>query len=245
MSRQEGGGTGRKGRADERVALGIVFGAVGAAVVGSAFVALAPLLPKRPPPPVEDTARKVREDIAADVDAAVASAVASMAHADEVVVEAEAVVARARAVRDAQTATLQNGLVYRGEVIGGAAEGPGVVRGGPTAFGAGFFVGGIRSGPGVDCQRADCTGPSYFGDYRADAATGVARIVFADGGVYRGDVRGGVPDGFGEHRRADGVFYRGQFSAGQRNGYGVESTASGPVKAGYWKADQLSEELRS
>jgi len=63
--------------------------------------------------------------------------------------------------------------------------------------------------------------------------------------VYRGDVRNGAPDGFGELRKPDGVFYRGAFAAGVREGYGVEATATGPVKAGFWKADQLSEELRS
>jgi hypothetical protein len=236
---------GRKPRADERLALGIVFGAVGAAVLGSLFVAFAPVLPKRPPPPKEDVAKTVREDIAADVDAAVASAVASMAHAENVVVEAEAVVARARALRGGQTSTLPNGLVFRGEVLDGAPEGMGVLRGGNTAFGAGFFVGGVRSGPGADCQRADCSGPSYFGDYRADSPSGVARIVFEDGSVYRGDVRNGAPDGFGEMRAPDGVFYRGAFSAGAREGYGVEANASGPVRAGFWKAGQLSEELRS
>jgi len=130
-------------------------------------------------------------------------------------------------------------------VLDGAPEGTGVLRGGPVAFGAGFFVGGVRSGPGADCQRADCKGPSYFGDYRADSPTGVARIVFEDGSVYRGDVRSGAPDGFGELRRPDGVFYRGQFTAGRREGYGVEKTATGPAKSGFWKADQLSEELRS
>ncbi len=242
MSSQEHGA---KPRADERLALGIVFGAVGAAVLGSLFVAFAPALPKRAPPPKVEAARTAREDIAADVDAAVAAAIASMAHADNVVVEAEAVVAHARAMRDGKTTTLANGLVFRGEVLDGAAEGTGALRGGATAFGAGFFVGGVRSGPGADCQRADCSGPSYFGDYRADSPTGVARIIFEDGSVYRGDVRNGAPDGFGELRKPDGVFYRGAFAAGVREGYGVEASAAGPVKAGFWKANQLSEELPS
>jgi hypothetical protein len=228
---------GRKPRADERLAMGIVFGAVGAAVLGSLFVAFAPALPKRAPPPKVDIAKTVREDIAADVDA--------MAHADSVVVEAEAVVARAHAMRGGKSATLPNGLVFRGEVLGGAPEGTGALRGGTTAFGAGFFVGGVRSGPGADCQRSDCSGPSYFGDYRADQASGVARIIYPDGSVYRGDVRDGAPDGFGELRTPDGVFYRGAFAAGVREGYGVEANATGPVKAGFWKSNQLSEELRS
>lgn len=242
MSSQE---QGPKPRADERLAIGMVFGAVGAAVLGSLFVAFAPALPKHAPPPKVETARTVREDIAADVDAAVAAAIASMAHADNVVVEAEAVIARARAQHGGDTATLPNGLVFRGEVLDGAPEGTGSLRGGSTAYGAGFFVGGVRSGAGADCQRADCSGPSYFGDYRADSPTGVARIVYPDGSVYRGDVRNGAPDGFGELRKPDGVFYRGAFAAGVREGYGVEATATGPVKAGFWKADQLSEELRS
>ncbi|KAF0186560.1 MAG: hypothetical protein IV086_09605 [Hyphomonadaceae bacterium] len=236
---------GPRPRADERLALGIVFGAVGAAVLGSLFVALAPALPKRAPPQKADVSRTVREDIAADVDAAVAAAITSMARADGVVVEAEAVVARARATRDGKTATLPNGLVFRGEVLEGAPEGTGSLHGGNTAFGAGFFVGGVRSGPGADCQRADCSGPSYFGDYRADSPTGVARIVYEDGSIYRGDVRNGAPDGFGELRKPDGMFYRGAFAAGVREGYGVEATATGPVKAGFWKGNQLSEELRS
>jgi hypothetical protein len=237
---------GRKPRADERLALGMVFGAVGAAVLGTAFVAVGPMLPKRAPvETAADSARTVREDIAADVQASVASAIASMAHADNVVVEAEAVVVRARAAQAAGTqVTLPNGAVFSGEVIDGAAEGVGVVRSESAPFGAGFFVGGVRSGPGVDCQRADCTGQSYMGDFRADAPTGVARIVFADGVIYRGDVRDGAPDGFGELRKPDGGFYRGQFSAGRREGYGVETAADGAQKAGFWKADVLTEELK-
>ncbi len=236
---------GRKGRADERLAMGMVVGAVGAAVLGSAFVALGPMLPRRAPvETASDSARTVREDIAADVQAAVASAIASMAHADSVVVEAEAVVVRARATQSMGQATLANGAVFHGEVIDGAAEGVGVVRSASVPFGAGFFVGGVRSGPGVDCQRADCTGQSYVGDFRADAATGVARIVFADGSIYRGDVRDGAPDGFGELRKSDGVFYRGQFSAGRREGYGVETAADASHKGGFWKADVLTEELK-
>ena len=236
---------GAKPRADERLALGIVFGAVGAAVLGSLFVAFAPALPRRAPPPKVEATRTIREDIAADVDAAVAAAIAAMARADTVVIEAEAVVARARGQRGGENATLANGLVFHGEVLDGAPEGTGSLRGGSTAFGAGFFVGGVRSGPGADCQRPDCRGASYFGDYRADSPTGVARIVYPDGSVYRGDVRNGAPDGFGELRRPDGVFYRGAFAAGVREGYGVEANATGPSKAGFWKADQLSEELRS
>jgi len=236
---------GRKPRADERLALGIVAGAVGAAVLGSVFVAVGPMLPKRAPVvAATDSARAVREDIAADVDAAVASAIASMAHADSVVVEADAVVARARALRGGERLTLPSGAVFQGEVIDGVAEGLGVVRSASVPFGAGFFVGGVRSGPGVDCQRADCSGPSYTGDFRADAATGVARIVFADGGVYRGDVRDGAPDGFGEWRKADGAFYRGQFLGGRREGYGVDTAADGARSAGFWKADVLTEELK-
>lgn len=236
---------GRKPRADERLALGIVAGAVGAAVLGSVFVAVGPMLPKRAPVvAATDSARAVREDIAADVDAAVASAIASMAHADSVVVEADAVVARARALRGGERLTLPSGAVFQGEVIDGVAEGLGVVRSASVPFGAGFFVGGVRSGPGVDCQRADCSGPSYTGDFRADAPTGVARIVFADGGVYRGDVRDGAPDGFGEWRKADGAFYRGQFLGGRREGYGVDTAADGARSAGFWKADVLTEELK-
>jgi len=235
---------GRKPRADERLAMGMVVGAVGAAVLGSVFVAFGSMLPK--PAPVEtaaDSARKVREDIAADVQAAVASAIASMAHADSVVVEAEAVVVRARAAQSLGQTTLASGAVFHGEVLDGAAEGVGVVRSASVPFGAGFFVGGVRSGPGVDCQRADCSGPSYMGDFRANAPTGVARVIFADGAVYRGDVRDGAPDGFGEWRK-EGVFYRGQFSAGRREGYGVETGAGGVQKGGFWKADVLTEELK-
>lgn len=236
--------TGRKPRADERLALGMVVGAVGAAVLGTVFVTMGPMLPKRAPvETAADSARAVREDIAADVEAAVASAISAMAHADSVVVEAEAVAARARAIRGGERLTLPGGAVFEGEVIDGAAEGVGIVRSASVPFGAGFFVGGVRSGPGVDCQRADCAGASYVGDFRADAPSGVARIVFADGAVYRGDVRSGAPDGFGELRRPDGVFYRGQFSAGRREGYGVE-TAAEVRKAGYWKADVLTEELK-
>jgi len=245
MSRNNPTGTGARPREDVRLAVGIVSGAVGAAVLGSVFVALLPLLPKAAPPPKEDSARKVREDIAADVSASVNAAITAMAHADGTVAEAEAVLARARAAHGGKTTTLSNGQTFTGEVIDGAAEGAGLIRGGKTAFGAGFFVGGVRTGPGVECQRADCSGPSYYGDFRADSPTGVARIVFEDGSVYRGDVRNGAPDGFGEYRRPDGVFYRGQFSAGQKSGYGVEGTASGPTRAGFWKADQLAEELKS
>lgn len=245
MSRDEIA-NGRRPRADERLALGMVVGAVGAAVVGSLFVAMGPLLPKRAPvEAASDAARAIRNDIAADVDAAVASAIASMAHADSVVVEAEAVAARARAAGGGDRVTLPNGAVFSGEVIDGVAEGVGVVRSASVPFGAGFFVGGVRSGPGVDCQRADCSGPSYMGDFRADAPSGVARIVFDDGAVYRGDVRAGAPDGFGELRRPDGAFYRGQFSAGRREGYGVETGVDGALKAGFWKADVLTEELKS
>jgi len=219
---------------------------VGAAVVGSIFVVVGPMLPKRAPvESATETVRTVREDIAADVQAAVASAIASMAHADNLVVEAEDVVARAREAQSGGAqVTLPNGAVFSGQVIDGAAEGVGVVRSASVPFGAGFFVGGVRSGPGVDCQRADCTGQSYVGDFRADAPTGVARIVFADGAIYRGDVRDGAPDGFGELRRPDGAFYRGQFSAGLREGYGVETAADAAQKGGFWKADVLTEELK-
>lgn len=236
-------------RREERLALGIVFGALGAAALASLFVALSPPMKERRAA-VEraPTPEAQRADLTIDVEAAVVTARAAAERADLAASEAEALAARARSARRGPTfarISLPDGKTYEGEAQAGAPEGLGIVRGGPVAFGAGFFVGGVRSGPGIDCASADCAGAGYFGDFRVNAPTGAARIVFADGAVYRGDVRDGAPDGFGELTRADGSRYAGAFTAGRREGHGVDTPASGPAQRGFWTADQLSEALPS
>ena len=234
-------------RRDERLALGIVFGAVGAALFASLFVALSPsVVPKGVLTPPRVIPEAHRADLAIDVEAAITTAHAAALRADEAATEAEALVARVRAGRGRNGVTyarltLPDGKAYEGEANNGAPEGVGVMRGGVLAFAAGFFVGGVRSGPGADCAQADCKGASYFGDFRANAPTGAARVSFADGAVYRGDVRDGAPDGFGELTRPDGSQYAGAFTAGRRDGHGAETSSSGVARRGFWTADQLSE----
>ncbi len=237
-------------RRELRIALGIVFGAIGAAALASVFVALSPTVETRRAAPVRAaTPEAHRADLTVDVNAAIATARMAAERADAVAAEAEALAARARAGRGRGATfarlTLKDGKTYEGEASNGAPEGVGVMRGGPLAFAAGFFVGGIRSGPGVDCAKPDCTGASYVGDFRANAPTGAARITFEDGAVYRGDVRDGAPDGFGELRRPDGSSYVGAFTKGRRDGHGAETPAQGAPQRGYWQADQLSEGLPS
>jgi len=236
-------------RREERLALGIVFGALGAAALASVFVALSPPMGAR-----RTVAEKAaipqahRADLAIDVEASVATARAAAERAEKAAAEAEELAARARGARRGATfarLTLADGKTYEGEAQNGAPEGLGAIRGGPIAFGAGFYVGGVRNGPGVDCASADCTGAGYFGDFRANAPTGAARVVFPDGAVYRGDVRNGAPDGFGELTRPDGSRYAGAFTAGRRDGHGVETGAAGATKRGFWAGDRLSESLSS
>lgn len=234
-------------RREERLALGIVFGAIGTAALASLFVALSPAVrPKGVLPQQRVVPVSQRADLASDVRAAIASAHASAARADDVAAEAEALVARVRAGRGRGGAAfarlkLPDGRAYEGEANGALPEGVGVMRGGVVAFAAGFFVDGVRSGAGADCANPDCTGASYFGDFRANAPTGAARVTFPDGGVYRGEVRDGAPDGFGELVRADGSRYAGAFTAGRRDGHGVETSPAGVASRGFWTADQLSE----
>jgi hypothetical protein len=234
-------------RKDERLALGVVFGALGAAALASIFVALSPpMAQRRAAMERAPTPEALRADLTVDVNAAVGSAAAAAARADKIAAEAEALLARARAARQGPTfarITLSDGKVFEGDANAGVAEGVGVVRGGAVAYGAGFFVGGVRSGPGADCARPDCTGASYFGDFRANALTGAARVTFADGAVYRGEVRDGAPDGFGELTRPDGSRYAGAFIAGRREGHGVDTGADGQKKRGFWTADKLTEAL--
>lgn len=227
---------------DRRLALGIVSGVIGTAIVATFLVSLAP-----PPKVKRITAAPVKPaavlnlNLANDVAAAVASAEDAVRRADASAAEATALAERARRMTPLVRATLPGGMSFRGEGDAGVPEGVGLLSGGAVAFGAGFVVGGVRNGVGVDCARADCTGPSYFGDFRADRPTGVARITFPDGGVYRGDVTEGAPDGFGELRRADGSRYVGAFTKGRRDGHGREIAADGKVEGGFWVADQLSE----
>ncbi|MDX2235048.1 MAG: hypothetical protein NW200_11185 [Hyphomonadaceae bacterium] len=237
-------------RREQRLALGIVFGAIGAAVLASVFVALSPPVSVQR----EASARAVtpeahRADLTIDVEAAVASAREAAERADIVATEAQALITRARAglSRSPTFARLKlpDGRVYEGEASAGVPEGVGVLRGGAVAYGVGFFVGGVRSGAGADCAQPDCSGASYFGDFRTNAPTGAARVTFPDGAVYRGDVRNGAPDGFGELRRPDGSRYAGAFTMGRRDGHGVETPASGAAQSGYWSGDQLSEGLPS
>ncbi len=238
-------------RRDERLALGIVFGAVGAAAFASLFVALSPtVIPKGVLAPPRVIPEAHRADLTIDVEAAITTARAAAVRADAAAAEAEGLVARARAGRGRAGVTyarltLPDGKAYEGEANNGAPEGIGVMRGGVIAFAAGFFVGGVRSGPGADCAQADCTGASYFGDFRANAPTGSARVTFPDGAVYRGDVRDGAPDGFGELTRPDGSTYAGAFTAGRRDGHGADTSAAGVTQRGFWTADQLSEPLPS
>lgn len=235
-------------RREERLALGIVFGAVGAAALASLFVALSPTVkPKDAPPPHRVVPAAQRADLTIDVRAAVASAATAAARADATAAEAQALAVQARTGRGRGGApfahlTLPGGKTYDGEANGSAPEGIGIVRGGGLAFSAGFFVGGVRSGAGLDCANPDCSGASYAGDFRANAPSGSARVVFADGGVYRGEVRNGAPDGFGELVRADGSRYAGAFTGGRRDGHGVETSPGGKVQRGFWTADQLSDE---
>ncbi len=238
-------------RRDQRLALGIVFGALGAAAFASLFVALSPkVVPKGVLPPPRVIPEAHRADLTIDVEAAVTTARAAALRAEETATEAEALVARARARRGRAGVTfarltLRDGKVYEGEANNGSPEGVGIMRGGVLAFAAGFFVDGVRSGPGADCAEADCTGASYFGDFRANVPTGSARVTFPDGAIYRGDVRDGAPDGFGELTRPDGSKFSGAFTAGRRDGHGVETSAAGVVRRGFWTADQLSEPLPS
>lgn len=239
----------RRLRREERLALGIVFGALGAAALASVFVALSPPMGVRQAAKQKaPTLEAHRADLAIDVEAATVTARAAAERGERAAAEAAALAERARGARRGATfarVSLGDGKTYEGDAQNGIPEGLGIVRGGPIAFGAGFFVGGVRGGPGVDCSRPDCTGASYFGDFRANAPTGAARIVFPDGAIYRGDVRDGAPDGFGELIRADGSRYAGAFTAGRRNGHGVDTAASGAAKAGFWTGDQLSEALSS
>jgi hypothetical protein len=234
---------------EQRLAFGIVFGAIGSALLASVFVALSPTMKLDRPEPVRAaTPAMHRADLAIDVEAAVATAATAAARADGVAAEAEKIATQARAGRRGPTfarLSLPGGKSFEGDANNGAPEGIGIMRGGDIAFAAGFFVGGVRSGPGVDCAKADCTGASYVGDFRANAPTGAARITFADGAVYRGDVRDGAPDGFGELVRADGSRYSGAFLKGRRDGHGAETPAAGPPQRGYWQADQLSESAPS
>ena len=236
-----------RSRREERLALGIAFGAIGSAALASLFVALSPTVtPKGIAPTRRVVPASQRADLSIDVRAAVASAATAAAGADTTAAEAQALAVSARAGRG-RTGTrfahlsLPGARTYDGEANDSSPEGIGIMRGGPVAFAAGFFVDGVRSGPGVDCANPDCTGASYAGDFRANAPTGSARVVFPDGAVYRGEVRDGAPDGFGELVRADGSKYVGGFTAGRRDGHGVETSSAGKAQSGFWTADQLSE----
>lgn len=229
-----------RSRSDEKLAFGIIFGAIGAAAAATTFVLVAPALPKTQ----LEKANAPGIDLARDVAGAVEEAQSAIRRADASSGDAEAVLTQARAQLQTPPADfgqtkLRNGSSYLGQMRNGSAEGVGMGVSDGRGFEAGFYVDGARNGPGVQCAREDCSGQAYFGDFRGDVASGVGRIGFASGTIYRGEVRAGVPEGFGEYVSADKWVYRGSFRAGKRNGHGELVDQRGARLAGWWVSDRL------
>jgi hypothetical protein len=230
-------------RSEERLALGIVFGVVGAVGAAMVFIGAAQqaIGMFAPPPKALPVLPQVMINQTSDIEAAKAEAMDAAQRADQAAANAEAIVAQARSVANAALLGLSDGRVFRGSAIGESADGLGVASGGGR-FQAGYFIAGALTGDGAACVRADCAGPSYFGSFRNGAATGIGRLRFPDGAIYRGEVRGGVPHGFGEYRAANGDVFVGAFNEGARAGHGALTPAGGgPEQAGFWRNGEMIE----
>jgi type II secretory pathway pseudopilin PulG len=238
----------RRTARDKRIAVGIVAGAVCAAIAASVFAMIAPSLPKARDSRAEATdalSQRWALESALDLQAAVDGAAHAAQRADTAALVAAETLARARLLavqRPVNVAqlTLPNGAIYVGEVTDGVPQGVGLARSPSGAFTAGAYAQGVRTGPGVECVRDDCATASYFGDFRDGRPSGLGRIRSADGAVFRGDVRDGAPSGFGELRRPDGSSFAGGFTSGRRDGYGVDRAPDGAPTAGYWANDEFA-----
>jgi hypothetical protein len=228
-------------RQDEQLAVGIIFGMLGAvAMSGAGLMAFMEITRVVKPPPTEVAALpEFVTNSAADVETARADALEAATRGDASAAAAEAVLSQARAARANPTQMpLPDGAIFEGQSVGGQGEGMGFVTGRGLVQ-AGYFMAGQLNGDGALCERPDCAVTVYVGGFRDGVATGAGKLRFPDGSVYRGDVRAGVPYGFGIWSNAAGDVYEGGFEAGKRSGHGHLKPANGPVQAGFWKDDQL------
>ncbi len=98
---------------------------------------------------------------------------------------------------------------------------------------AGFWVRGLREGPGVERDR---DGTAYKGSFLADLRHGHGITVFLDGGFHLGAWQEGRRHGYGEQVFADGSSYRGLCAADLPHGQGVFTPSDGGEPfAGHWE----------
>jgi hypothetical protein len=231
-------------RHDEQLAMGIIFGMMGAVALSAVgLVAFSEVIQKASPPPKDVVALPAFvANLAADVDAAQRDARDAAQRGEASAASAENAAAKARAaVAGGARVSLPDGAIFEGANVGGQGEGAGIVSG-RARVELGYFLAGRLNGDGASCARLDCGGASYFGGFRDGAASGVGRLRLPDGSVYRGEVRDGAPFGFGVWTNGRDK-YEGGFNNGQRAGHGVLTPADAAPQAGFWADGQLVEPL--
>lgn len=233
-------------RQDEQLAVGIIFGMLGAVAMSAAgLMAFMEITRVIKPPPTEVAALpEFVSDVAVDVESARLDALEAATRGDAAAAAAEEVLKQARIARANPTRlVLADGAIFEGASLGGQGEGMGYVTG-RGAVQAGYFLAGQLNGDGALCARPDCAVTTYVGGFRDGVATGAGLVRYGDGSIYRGDVRDAAPSGFGVWTSPAGDVYEGGFEAGQRSGHGVFRPATGPVQAGFWTKGQLIDTVK-
>ena len=146
--------------------------------------------------------------------------------------------------RDLQEKLLQDGSVYRGELVEGKPHGFGTVQYADqdakqrVKF-AGEFEHGIRKGSGCLTWK---DGAQYAGDWYGDKPCGFGVENYPDGSSYVGQYEEDMRHGFGTYTFPSGAKYEGCWLGGKRHGKGVENSKKGTFVSVFEDNKRISQE---